>query len=138
MSTPEAPLERPLIQTTDTHWEGSIRNVIIEHSHPERVRCFCWMVKANGIPFVGGEVIVLPEKGTLVVRIRRGNETVWCQQPTDALRLLDSYGWGEPPDFDLVVRSLSEFVVYQTAGWSEEKAMQRITQSWQELGYQKI
>lgn len=82
---------------------------------------------------IGGEIIVMPDKGKIAFLDRRMSRPQLYGDPEDVLRVLNTYGWGEPSHFDEITGSLKEFKQIMESGISSDYALETIVEGWERL-----
>ena len=130
-------LQRPLETRTKTQWEGMITPLKItvgESTEKHDTTAYRWLLRSKSmLGIIGCDITVVPSQGIIAFSDRSEDETIFYEDPEDVLKVLDTYGWGEPPHFDKIVESLNNFRRMTESGMPRDSALATIVGEWQNI-----
>ena len=152
--TPEL-LNRPLKENPGIVWDGAL--VGVQRGRHTDTFGYQWLLRGRQTGIVGGDVTVVFSEGIILVNTKRpftdreeiqiGGQSLpiliekplarELSTPEKVLQVLDSYGWGEPPHFDLVCSAIPDIKAVKDQGGDKEgvrRALRDKALTWQDQG----
>lgn len=132
-------LRRPLEIRTSTRWEGMVTPLKVtvgKSTETHDTTAYTWLLKSKGmLGIIGGVITVIPEQGIIAFWDKSEDEDkrTFHEDPEDVLRILNTYGWEEPPNFDKIVESLNNFRQMTKSGIHPTSALAIIAEEWRNI-----